>query len=77
MSLIIAAATPPSGTSPFTFFFKKKNLITTSSLSIGVVRPKSNVSQIPSNFVKPSPGPLDLDVMEPGTVPLGVSMSAL
>ena len=76
ISAIIAAPTPPAGTSPSTFFWRNENLVITSSFSVGVVEPSKSVSQIPSNFVKLSPGPLDAPDILPLTVPLGVIMSA-
>ena len=76
MSAMIAAPTPPSGTLPSTFFCKKEKRIIHFSSSIGVVEPSRRVSQMPSNLVALSPGPFDLPMILPSTIPLGVSILA-
>ena len=76
ISAIIAAPTPPFGTSPLIFFCRNENLVITSSFSVGVVEPRRRVSHIPSNFVKLSPGPFEAPEIFPLTTPRGVSILA-
>ncbi len=75
MSLMIAAATPPTGSLPPTFGWRNAYRMCVRSVSIGVATANSNVSQMPVKRVAEKPMPASFVWMPPATSPRGVFIS--